>query len=1111
MLQTGLGLLLGVLIVLALVYLYFLSRKNWRLASIEQARLAAIVESSNDAIIGKRLDGVVTDWNPAAAHLFGYTAEEAIGRTIVELIVPPNYRAEEEDILKRIGRGEMIPHFQTRRRRKDGSIFDVAVAVSPIRAQNGEIIGAAKTLRDISAQKAAEAEIASLNANLERQVLERTAQLEQLSDLQKAILADTSNTIIATDIEGKITLFNPAAERLLGYRADQLVGKLTPEVFHDPAEVATTASQLSAEFGSLVKPGFEVFIYQANRIGRHTEQWTYIRSDGTQVPVLLTINALKAQDGTIRGYLGVATDLTERQRHEQAIRDSEVFLRTLTDNIPAKIAYFDSAHICRFVNKKYEGVSGQSIEEILGARKTEIMTHVTAALGGERRQFEDSVVSTDNRISYFWVDFIPDIADDGVRGFYAVSSNITELHNAQDHLETLNETLKLRTSEAESATVAKGQFLANMSHEIRSPMNAILGMLLLLQRTELSAGQRHYTSNAYAATQSLLALINDILDFSKVEAGKIEIEDLPFSIDRLLRDTSAILSESVGSKDVELLFSIDRNLPGMLKGDAFRLRQVLINLAGNAVKFTEVGDVVVSLQVTREDSKTVDVEFSVADTGIGIAKDRISHVFEGFSQAESSMARRYGGSGLGLAISQKLVSLMGGRLRVESEPGIGSRFYFTLTLEKASADEVDQDISMTKARSSIIEDSLNVLIVDDHQIARDAVLSMAESLGWHGDCASSASDALALLTKAGGKFYDIIFLDWKMPDIDGFSFAREVRQKQLGEKISIIIMVTAHAQDAVARRTDAEPDLLDGFLVKPITASMLLDAVISSDIEKQTTISTTPHRHGGRLVNVRLLVVEDSPINQQIARELLTAEGAIVEVADDGDAGVNKVLAADPPFDAVLMDIQMPNLNGYDASRKIRQHAGMESLPIIAMTANVMPNEIAACLEAGMNDHVAKPIDLDILVDTIQTHVYAEKTVAIAMETTEEAEEASGEPIIDFGLAMQRLGNDEALYIRIVQRFIQESGMIATAVGRYFLEGRRADALRALHSLKGLAGTIGAKSLAKKAAALEVQLSQPVELSKFALKVAELADHTSVCNRRLSEFVLKELPAPNID
>lgn len=624
------------------------------------------------------------------------------------------------------------------------------------------------------------------------------------------------------------------------------------------------------------------------------------------------------------------------------------------------------------------------------------------------------------------------------------------------------------TEAAQEAAQSKSQFLANMSHEIRTPMNAILGMLKLLHNTDLSARQLDYVSKTEGAAKSLLGLLNDILDFSKIDAGKMELDPQPFVLEHMLRELSVILSANVGDKPVEVLFDIDPAVPKALVGDAMRLQQVLINLGGNAIKFTAQGEVVVQIKVLSQTAAGATLRIAVRDSGIGIAPENQQKIFEGFSQAEASTTRRFGGTGLGLSICRRLVTMMGGELGLDSVLGQGTTFYFTLTL--ATGDVVDGSAASVNGMKE-----LRVLAVDDNLVARELLRSMATSLGWTVDVANNGDEAVALVqarSTTGQPPYQAIFMDWNMPGMDGWETIAHI-QRAISTSVAdtpapITVMVSAHGREMLAQRSAQEQAQLHAFLVKPITATMLFDAVADARAGRSNVRSKPREKTNKpqRLQGLRLLVVEDNPINQQVARELLSNEGALVQLADNGQLGVEAVAAARPPFDAVLMDIQMPVMDGYAATDAIRQQLGITDLPIIAMTANAMASDRAACLAAGMNDHVGKPFDLPSLIEVLLNftkrarHVprppVAEHSEAEVTGAGSLAEALPDVRAVDVDGAVMRMGGDMELYVCILEAYVQELASQPDLMDAAVQQGDLSGAARLAHTLKGLSATVGA-------------------------------------------------------
>ena len=672
--------------------------------------------------------------------------------------------------------------------------------------------------------------------------------------------------------------------------------------------------------------------------------------------------------------------------------------------------------------------------------------------------------------TYYWVaaTILPLLGTDGLpQQYIGIRTDITA-NKALEH------SLQEAKNNAEIATLAKSQFLANMSHEIRTPMNAILGMLKLLHNTDLTTRQLDYADKTEGAAKSLLGLLNDILDFSKIDAGKMALDVQPLQVDHLMRDLSVILSANVGQKPVELLFDIDPATPKVVLGDALRLQQVLINLAGNAIKFTAQGEVRVQIKVLAQNAGGTTLRFAVADSGIGIAPENQHHIFDGFSQAEASTTRRFGGTGLGLSICTRLVQLMGGDLAVDSQPGVGSTFHFTVTLGAAPAPP--RAVTNTAPTAQRLNSPLRVLVVDDNPQARDLMATMARSWGWQVDVASDGVQALEKVNacaQASQPGYEAIFVDWQMPGMDGWETCQRIRQIMGTQATPLVVMVTAYGREMLALRTPQEQSRVNGFLVKPITASMLFDAVADARTQHIPALAAPAAalEKPRPLAGLRLLVVEDNLINQQVAQELLSSQGAMVVLAVNGQLGVEAVAHAQPPFDAVLMDLQMPVMDGYSATRKIRTELGLTQLPIIAMTANAMASDRDACLAAGMNEHVGKPFDLKHLTAVLLKLIRLQPPAApvpVTGPTPTPAERA----LADVDNALERLGNNTDLYAAILTSYLIEIADAPLQLDALMQAGDQAGAARLLHTLKGLSATVGAGELADVAKQLEQVLKQ---------------------------------------
>ncbi|RZT11243.1 PAS domain S-box-containing protein [Duganella sp. CF402] len=781
---------------------------------------------------------------------------------------------------------------------------------------------------------------------------------------------------------------------------------------------------------------------------------------------------------------------------------SESRWRSLTEGLPQMVWTATPELRIDFLSHHWESFSGVPAEQLLASGDWSAVIHpedlplISAAWqraldGGEQFRCDCRLRRHDGEWRIFDHHALPQKDGNGViLSWVGSSTDRTEARAAHAALLQAKEA-------ADQAGRAKSDFVANMSHEIRSPMNAVLGMLQLLRQTEMNARQQDYVGKAHAAAGALLGLLNDVLDFSKVEAGKLALDPHPFRLDKLWRDLAVILSANVGSRNIEVLFRIAPELPALVVGDALRLQQVLLNLAGNAIKFTERGEVVVSAQLVAQQDGTLTIAFAIRDTGIGIAPEQCEHIFDGFSQAEASTARRYGGTGLGLAISQRLVRLMGGTLRVVSEPGHGSVFDFTIELglpEQPPELAAPADAVASEAQQAAMR-GLSCLVVDDNPVARTVLREMASSFGWRVDVAADGLEALDAVSAqlARRKAYDVVFIDWRMPGLDGWETSCRIRAQAPQGKTPLIVMVTAHDRELLAQRSRDMAPVLDGFVVKPVTASMLFDAVVEARMEQRKPLALVSAPAQRRLAGVRLLLVDDNAANQQVASELLGSEGAQVVVASSGAMALGVLNGAGPLPDLILMDIQMPEMDGYQATRAIQARLGMKTPPIVAMTANALASDRIAALEAGMADHVGKPFDLAQLVEVILQHARhggaasangaaaagqrgaaAPDAAATSAGATTAGDEAMLLP--DAGLnsvaALKRMGGLESVYLIALRSFVAEAEKLAHELHAARRGQDSAAALPALHTLKGLAGTVGADRLATLSQLAERALKQ---------------------------------------
>ncbi|BDT77328.1 hypothetical protein PKF023_11310 [Polynucleobacter yangtzensis] len=874
------------------------------------------------------------------------------------------------------------------------------------------------------------------------------------------------------------------------------------DVCGDTQLASTIASGISEDmrliFNSLKK--FDIGVFFDREEGSRSIQLAYACADINPFPTNLMnrlglklniTTAEKFRDAAIKTYrisqvlahapsnqaLGEVLNSKSREELFAEIDVQQKSLQAILDNSPVCNG-FRVGGVFRYVNAQYEqefGIkAGDTIQDLYAYPEEREQIQQELKRDGSIRNREVTFKRKNGEFRACIFSALPMIYG-GESGYMSWVTDITDQKAAQVAI------LKAKQA-AEEATKAKGDFLANMSHEIRTPMNAIIGMSHLALQTNLDKKQRNYIEKVNRAGENLLGIINDILDFSKIEAGKMSMEVVDFNLDDVMDNLANLVGMKAEDKGVELLFNIHGDVPSMLIGDPLRLGQILINLGNNAVKFTETGDIVVAVQMVSEDANEIELHFCVKDTGIGMTPEQCGRMFQSFSQADASTTRKYGGTGLGLAISKNLVEMMNGRIWVESELGKGSKFHFQIKLGKHN-NELQQKLIKKEELTGV-----KVLVADDNASAREILISMVSNLGMEVVEARDGIAALEMIAQAKlAKPIDLVLMDWQMPKMDGMQAARKLMDMP---NAPAVIMVTSFGREDAINSAEIQEINLDHVLTKPVSQSSLIEA-LSSALKKDLTFSS---RDADKQVNqaewmkqlsgAKILLTEDNEMNQELALELLSQAGIQVTVANNGQEALD-ILKSNSDFDGVLMDCQMPIMDGYTATREIRKLPQFAKLPIIAMTANAMAGDREKVIEAGMWDHIAKPLNVQAMFGTIAKWI--KPLNPSSSEGIKAAETGSGThnaPLrvldgIDIKVGMSTTMNNEDLYRRLLGKFYEGQKDFAEMFKAAQTDTDTNAAMRCAHTLKGNAGNIGAKGVQKAAAELEEACRNNDSLAKI--------------------------------
>ncbi len=1030
-----------------------------------QRRLAAralrhaVFSSTNFSTIATDACGLIQIFNAGAERMLGYAAADVVNARMLAALADPQQLAVRAQA---VGRELDIAHlsgfdaltlkasrgtddlYELTFLRQDGSRLAATVSVTALRGGGEGIIGYLLIATDNGERKQAEEAVLKAGA------------------LQSAIFNSANFSSIATDARGVIQIFNVGAERMLGYTAAEVMNKITPADISDPLEVVARAKALSDELGTPITPGFEALVFKASRGIEDIYELSYIRRDGSRFPAIVSVTALRDDFDAIIGYLLIGTDNTARKQAEEALLKAGALQSAIFNSANFSSIATDARGVIQIFNVGAERMLGYTAAEVLNkitpadisdpqeviaraeALSVELATPITPG-------FEALVFKASRGIEDIYE--LTYIRRDGSR-FPAVVS-VTALRDAHSVIigylliGTDISARKQAEETAQAALLAKSQFLANMSHEIRTPMNAILGLTRIVMESDLNPEQREQLDKVSRSGRALVRIIDDILDFSRIEAGRLTIERIPMRVEAVLLEVAELLGLQAEEKGLKLSLEIDHEAPLLVMSDPFRLVQVLNNLVGNAIKFTERGDIHISVEVAQRGETGMKLRFKVRDTGIGIAPEQVAVLFQPFSQADSSTTRKFGGSGLGLAIVKKLVGLLGGEVTLESTPGVGTTIAFTVEAGNAPGDigsvtHMGRELQQMRGK--------RVLVVDDQSNSRHILALLLRAWGMEVVEADNGPAALALVVeanRAGRPFYSML-LDWHMPGMSGLAVAAALREQEKADgrtRPLPILMITAHNKPTLLEQPEAA--CITGVLSKPVIPALLFDAMLNGKISRARAVVEPGMQ---RFDGVRVLLVEDNELNQEVAASIIRKRGATLTIAADGSEAVD--LVRHQHFDLVLMDLHMPVMGGIEATRRIRELAQGKNLPIVAMTAAVMAEDRERCRAIGMVDFISKPVEPEDIVKVLSTYAQPAPLEAGAAG-------ASRLPVLELAQGLRRLDGDRVLQSRLLRNFADSYRDVGARLDALLRQARRAEAIDLIHALKGVGANLGASALAE--------------------------------------------------
>lgn len=1078
--------MLGITFFITLLFYLLAAVASSRLRKMkDQAAFANVVNNASDGIIGVDNNFAILQWNEAANLLFDFEEKDACGKPLANWLTAGISAEKLINYFKQVARGESVRNINfvcqsTTNQRDKKLIFNI----SPI-YQNKKFWGATININDVTEIDELHKKLEKTNLNLNNKVNEATAQLSKELNFQQSIIDSDNSAIIAFDNSGIISLFNNSAIDLLGYNAQEVIEKTNILQLIEQSSLPESLSLQVIDkvtFADAMKDALSKELIPPIILLRSKA--------GQSIKVKLSITGLINSNG----FVLIANDLSEKQDLENNIamvnaavdNAKEILLWLKKDGsiqranpyAAERLNYssiaFKHLNINDLVDFKTAGTWENILNEILEKQQHSFEINFRTASGEWLQTLVSGCV----------------INIENSQLIFLSGKNIAQRVAEETQL-------KNALSKADAANKAKTEFIANMSHELRTPLNAANGFLQLLELTRLDEIQQRHIAKTKTAISSLTHTVDEILEVTYAEQNQLRLDQSDFVLDELLAEVGLFLYEMTGDKPLEIHFKVAPNVPYIMHGDKNKLKRILLNLGNNAVKFSKQGEVTIELSAAKQGKGHIRLQVNVKDNGIGIDKTKLNTIFDMFSQANNAANRQFGGLGIGLTIANQYVNFLGGNIEVSSELNVGSDFKFTILVQPAVH-------AQSSKLAFLSESAINVLLVDDNKTSLSILGGTITQLGWQLTSANNAKDAITLFKSAIAQNtpFDLALIDWKMPEIDGWELSESIRKIAPVAQMPLLIMVTAHSKEMFALNHSKNSKLLNGFLTKPVTRAQLInafyDAVASS---KQTSQTTPPSLNNKALLKMRILIVEDNPTNQTIVKALLESQGASTTVSCNGFDAIVELENSLLPFDVILMDIQMPGIDGYETTKRIRAMSKFAQLPIIAMTANVMPSDKEQCFAVGMNGHIGKPFELNNVVKQILLITNKFENVQLNTEPKLATLQSESDLIADFCAkeninlqdAMQRFNHLDALYLKSLKLFLSDLETYEKQ-----LQDPNAsfnDLNLIFHTLKSTAGALGFATLTEQAALNDLKLHNE-GIENF--DIVDYSDFSFICNAALN-------------